>query len=257
MPSKPLLEMNQSPRNGVSACSVGGQATFIVGQRIRRYLSTAFRACPCFGSGKKPAPDAQLPQILIDIPAFHVANRPRVATDGVWMDRSLHEAAKAARGPNGDEHGLVVTVGKDVGNLGFQRTGGTLGPQGASQAQPFIVITGLDRASLHGSRVAHLTAGSTSILNGRRPDVRSGGGPSTLPMVREAIRAGQAGWNGERGYVLTECKCLSTGSRAMDQPVAMTDDAPQCPRCGYTLLGLSPVRGWRLNKNKPPALFCE
>lgn len=100
---------------------------------------------------------------MIDIPAFHVADGSRVAPDGVWMDGSLHEATKGARRPNGNEHGLVAKVRKDVANLGFERTGSALGPQGASQAQPFIVITGLDRANLHGSRVAHLTAGSTSI----------------------------------------------------------------------------------------------
>src|SRR4051812_45582766 len=81
-----------------------GMTDGVVEPGIRCHLAIALPARPLLGAGEECTTMPVAPDIRIDIPGFHIADRTRVAAIGVGTCSDLDEAREAAICPLDDEH---------------------------------------------------------------------------------------------------------------------------------------------------------
>ena len=119
---------------------MGANAGLVFQFGVAGDFGQAARGGPTFGGGDEFAADAGAAQISIDKPAFDVADAFGHGAIDAIADGEFDEAAEAAVGATGNEHGGVRAVEFLASDFEGVHFVGAIGPKLAAHAEPFGAV---------------------------------------------------------------------------------------------------------------------
>jgi hypothetical protein len=123
----------------ISHPEMGTQTHLVLEETIGSHLGATETASPTFRGADEPAADPASTDVGVDVPAFHVSDRPCVAAFRLWPDGRLDEPGKASPRTRGNERHrpLFLEVLVDFLAVLLRRA---IGPEDSPHAHPLVSI---------------------------------------------------------------------------------------------------------------------